>query len=256
MNCKDALRLLYDVIDKEADQLDAAEVEKHLKNCRHCMRRYEFEQMFRTFVTEKGHNYCDNSDLRHRILAKMDAIDAAGEVGPPRRPFRVTTVMIAAAAAVILVIVSAYWINLMLRTSNELTPFVDAHFAKRTNQVLGTGTAPFDYIYEQTGIRLVPTASCPIEHIRAAAIDTIRGIQFGRLEFRCDDGSAVTLFVTKADKYTLPDRPTDMVAGRRVLVRCNDKCTLIGETRQDLVFMVVAKPAHPLVELAQLTSSF
>ncbi len=256
MNCKEALRLLYDVIDKEADQLDAVEVEKHLRTCRHCMKRYEFEEMFRAFVSEKGHNPRDNSDLRQRIMGKLDAIDAAGEVGLPRRPFRVVALMVASAAAVILVIVSAYWVNRSLRTSAELTPFVDAHFANQTKHVHGTGTAPFDYLYEQTGIRLIPSASCPIEHIHAASVDTIGGIQFGRLEFLCDDGSMVTLFVTTADKYTLPDRPTNMVSGRKLLVHTNKECTLVGETRQDLVFMVAATPAHTPVELAQLTSSF
>jgi len=256
LNCKEALRLLYDVIDKEADQLDAVEVEKHLRKCRHCMKRYEFEEMFRAFVTDKGHNSRDNGELRHRILGKLDAIDAAGEVGLPRRPFRVVSLMVASAAAVIIVIVGAYWVNQSLRTSAELTPFVEAHFASQTNPVHGTGTTPFDYLYEQTGIYLVPSRSCPIERIHAASVDTIRGIQFGRLEFLCDDGSMVTLFVTTADKYTLPDRPTETVAGRRLLVRCNKECTLVGETRQDLVFMVVATPAHQPVELAQLTSSF
>ncbi len=81
MNCREALRLLYDVIDKEAGQIDTAEVEKHLHKCRHCMAKYEMEQMFKAFVVEKGAHSGDNSLLKDKILERLDAIDAAGEVG-------------------------------------------------------------------------------------------------------------------------------------------------------------------------------
>jgi len=44
MNCQEALSLLYDVIDKEASEIDAREVEKHLKNCQDCAGVYRLEQ--------------------------------------------------------------------------------------------------------------------------------------------------------------------------------------------------------------------
>ena len=54
MTCEEALRKLYEVIDKEASEIDQREVKAHLEHCRSCMARYQFEEMFKTFVVEKA----------------------------------------------------------------------------------------------------------------------------------------------------------------------------------------------------------
>ncbi|RKX19740.1 MAG: hypothetical protein DRP51_06865 [Candidatus Zixiibacteriota bacterium] len=72
MNCEEALKRLYDVVDKEADQTDRDEIKKHLEHCQHCMSRFEFEEMFKTFISEKACINCNSDELKTKILEKID----------------------------------------------------------------------------------------------------------------------------------------------------------------------------------------
>ncbi len=72
MNCEEALKRLYDVVDNEANQTDRDEIQKHLDHCRHCMSRFEFEEMFKTFVSEKACIDCDSEKLKTKILERID----------------------------------------------------------------------------------------------------------------------------------------------------------------------------------------
>lgn len=72
MNCEEALKRLFEVVDKEVNQTDKKEILKHLEHCRHCMSRYEFEEMFKTFVSEKACIDCDSEKLKAKILERID----------------------------------------------------------------------------------------------------------------------------------------------------------------------------------------
>ena len=72
MNCEEALEKLFEVVDKECTQADKKEVLKHLEHCRHCMSRFEFEEVFKTFVSEKVCIDCDSEKLKTKILEKLD----------------------------------------------------------------------------------------------------------------------------------------------------------------------------------------
>ncbi len=72
MNCEDALKKLFDVVDQEVTQADKKEIVEHLEHCRHCMSRYDFEKMFKTFVAEKACIDCDSEKLKNKILEKLD----------------------------------------------------------------------------------------------------------------------------------------------------------------------------------------
>jgi len=237
LNCKDALRLLFDVIDRVADQLDIVEVEKHLQKCRHCMARYEFEKTFRTFVTEKGYNPCDTSKVKQDILRKLDMIDAAGEVGVTERPFRFPRWRFAAAAVLILGIVGAFWAGTAWRGHAPLESFVRAHYAHQSDgtTVFASGSGPLDFLYQQTGLRLEPSDKCPVDHIRSVAVDTVEGTVFGRINLTCDNGNAVTLFVASADDFALPAEPQETIDGCPWLAQCDAKNSLLGRTKNGIV---------------------
>ena len=83
MNCRDALRLLYDFIDKEAPEHDASQVEAHLKKCRHCSAKYELEMKFKQCIEQKGSLSSDCNELRDKITRQLDDIDpGSGDIGP------------------------------------------------------------------------------------------------------------------------------------------------------------------------------
>jgi anti-sigma factor (TIGR02949 family) len=260
LNCKDALRLLYEVIDQEADQLDVVEVEKHLKNCRHCMARYEFEKMFRTFVTEKGRNINDNSKLKQQVLQRLDMIDAAGGVGVTERPFKFPLWKFAAAAVVILCIVSAFWAGTVWHYHARLAPFIEAHYTRRptvaTPAAFEPGVDPLEFLYQKTGIRLEASDSCPVDHIRSVTVDTVDGTVFGRINMVCDNGEPVTLFVSSVDSFDIPSGPQETIDGCPWLVHCDRQSTLLGRTKNNVFYLIVAPPDHPRDQLTRVVNAF
>ncbi|MEZ5357572.1 MAG: zf-HC2 domain-containing protein [Candidatus Zixiibacteriota bacterium] len=273
MNCRQALKHLYDVIDKEANEVDVKEVERHLKMCRHCMAQYEFEKAFKAVVQEKGSNPGDVDKVKDSIMAKLDAIDAAGEVGPTRTPFKWHLVAMASAAVIVLCIIAAVSLSgpgETPQTASNDTPaatapstddpiphFIMAHMAHSNgNGEKDTHTDPLKYLYEQTGILLDKSPKFPVENILSVSVDTILGVQFGCLEMLNNHGELVTVFLTTSDKYDLPANPVAMVDGREMVVHRCEKCTLVGMEKKDLIYMVVSDPKCEPKELAEVASFF
>lgn len=257
MNCRDALRLLYDVVDKEASDIDAAEVQKHLVNCRHCMAKYEMEQMFKTFVVEKGQNAPDTTQLKSLISQKLDDIDAAGEVGISPFPFRWLAVGLASAAAVALCVLATFALHDFYHQQAHILPFVNAHHAHTdADKQAFDRSDPFAYLYQQTGIRLELPAELSPDDIQSISIDTVGGVPFGHIEVVGDDNTTISLFVASEDAFTIPIDPNRMVNGSKMLVHCCDQWHLVGCKNHGMVMMAVSSPRHQPEELARLASLF
>lgn len=273
MNCRQALKHLYDVIDKEANEFDVKEVERHLKMCRHCMAQYEFERAFKAVVKEKGANPGDVTRVKNNIMAKLDAADAAGEVGPSRTPFKWHLVAMASAAVVVLCIIAAVSLSgpgetaqsgeeetpvAAVQTGDDPIPyFISAHMAHSDGTAEKAQYAdPLKYLYEQTGILLENSPKFPIENILSVSIDTIMGVQFGCIEMLNRHNELMTVFLTTSDKYDLPANPVAMVDGREMVVHRCEKCTLVGMEKKDLIYMVVSDPGCEPKELAEVASFF
>ncbi|MEE9442572.1 MAG: zf-HC2 domain-containing protein [candidate division Zixibacteria bacterium] len=272
MNCKEVLRQLYEIIDKEAGEIDSRKVEEHLKLCRHCMAHYEFERTFRAFVIEKGRNVEDTSSIKKSIRNQLDAIDAAGEVGQ-KSPFRWQAVSLAAAAALIICIIAAYSLTDFQNnlTSNENAN--EAILADSRNSDIGyfigafsnhksheskpvSHASPLDYLYDLTGIRLDPIPEFSQDNILSVSVDTIMNIPFGCLEMLNQDNDLVTVFIAAVDDYTLPEHPRGIIDGHEYVVHRCEKCTLVGTEKKDLIFMVVSGSACQPKELADMTRFF
>lgn len=221
------------------------------------MAQYEFERFFKTFVTDRGNSTRDNTEFKDNIVAKLDAIDAAGEVGPARSPFRWTAVALASAAALVLCFLASFWVADYYRHQTEFAPFIDAFCAHTENRTeLAYEIDPFDYLEEHTGIRLTDVR-LPREIIRSVSVDTIKGVQFGCIEINDPHagGGIVSIFITSAAAYELPSQPTELINGQDMVVRRCDGCNVVGGVHGDLVVMIVSKPCCQPVQLAQLASS-
>jgi mycothiol system anti-sigma-R factor len=81
LNCRDALRLLYDYIDNEASEAESAKVREHIKKCRKCAARYEIEAQFKHCIEEKGNFNPECQELKLKIARQLDNIDS-GTKGP------------------------------------------------------------------------------------------------------------------------------------------------------------------------------
>lgn len=259
MNCRDALRLLYDVVDDEANESEKNQVQEHLKKCRHCSARYELEMKFKNCVENKGAFSPDCADLQKRILDQLDSVDdtAAGEVGSSPFPFRWIAVSLAAAAAIIVCLTAASALNDFYHVQNDIVPFTKAHIAGLTETHAAVASSDaFDFLYEHIGIRLELPPELSPDNIHSVMIDTIKGIPFGCIQLAGLGDEIVSIFVASKDAYTLPESPCELIRGSKMLVSGCRQCNLVGCEKRGLVFLAVSRNVYQPEQLAELTSYF
>lgn len=78
MNCQEALSLLYDIIDREASEIDTRQVEEHLARCRDCSGVYKIERSIAKLIQERLSNTEPTpqfAKLRATVLRQLDEID-------------------------------------------------------------------------------------------------------------------------------------------------------------------------------------
>ena len=78
ITCDEARRLLYDIIDREASEVDARAVQDHLHRCRECYDIFHLEETIQDFICAKLRNSGPPSSLeqlKNRVLMKLDSID-------------------------------------------------------------------------------------------------------------------------------------------------------------------------------------
>ena len=81
MNCQEALNLLYDIIDREASDIDAQQVQEHLESCQHCFKIYKVEGAINEFIkarVQEDKNEVHVENLRLKIIHQLDTIDVSG----------------------------------------------------------------------------------------------------------------------------------------------------------------------------------
>ena len=165
MNCQEALNLLYDIIDKEASEIDVRQVEEHLEKCRDCFEKYRLETEIQNFLNEKfkkNGSEAAQEDLRSRILDRLDEIDKSGapKTAETRRPFEFpATVMVAIASAIILIGAALYGVRYYTHQARFI-PLEQSHWAM-AGSLQTAGAAPTGQLVEAARLRhgyeLAPT---------------------------------------------------------------------------------------------------
>lgn len=51
INCRQALALVADFLDKELGQPERTQLEQHIQTCRQCFNRFEFERLLKARLT-------------------------------------------------------------------------------------------------------------------------------------------------------------------------------------------------------------
>ncbi len=54
MKCREALKLLYEYLDKQLDKKSVDEVQEHLSECKHCFEQYQFEEQLNDLIKLKS----------------------------------------------------------------------------------------------------------------------------------------------------------------------------------------------------------
>lgn len=133
MNCQETLNLLYEIIDKEASQIDITEVQKHLDRCQDCLKKFRLEESLQALVKERLKASLDIpriDHLRTRVLLQLEQIDGIQfRTNRLSLPFRIPAVALAGAASVVLLIGAAYWGKGLYDHYTEYIPLERAHWA-------------------------------------------------------------------------------------------------------------------------------
>jgi len=136
MNCQDALDLLYDIIDREASEIDARQVKEHLENCRDCFEVYRLEQSVQDFINEKikiSSSVPKVEELKTKILSRLDDIDRENSTTREPRFFRLTTKVFVAAASLVILIGAAFLLAAFYRHNDLYVPLEQAHWSAADN---------------------------------------------------------------------------------------------------------------------------
>lgn len=71
MTCEEVIEQLFDYLDRELDNEVSERIDRHLKRCRDCFTRAEFEKRLREKVNEAAEVEAPDS-LRRRIRRVLD----------------------------------------------------------------------------------------------------------------------------------------------------------------------------------------
>lgn len=233
MTCEEALKRLFEVVDKEASQYDVDEVQKHLEQCESCMARYEFEYMFKTFVKDKAASPEKIDRLKGRILNRIDE-ESEGQSIRKMGPFRFAAVAVAAAFALVLCIGAAFWAAGYYRYSVFIHPFEENYF-RGEMPVLAANVSDGDFnpcspeimqfISNDLSMTFGDVQTAGFNLI-GSAFDTIRNHRFVHFRF-VRGGMPVSLYVGDKNGVELPGFEEIKVGSRSVYTYYCDGCQMI-----------------------------
>lgn len=219
MNCQDALDLLYDIIDREASEIDAQRVKEHLENCRDCFEVYRLEQSVQDLINERIKNSADApkaEDLKAKIISRLDEIDRENPNKRETSFFRLTTRTLVAAASLVILIGASLLIAAFYRHGDMYIPLERAHWQAVENTV--------QYQNGQTTLALLSAIKENHRYdisdnvldfsLLGGTSDEIMGAKMSHLVYR-DDERVVSVFLVPASEFEIsPDlEKTKVVKG-------------------------------------------
>jgi hypothetical protein len=259
MNCQETLNLLYDVIDKEASEIDVLEVQKHLDHCQDCLKKFQIQESLQLLVKERLKAVSDIPKIDHlksKVLAKLEEAEASLPKSSRQPvPFRLPAIALALAAAVILLVGAAFWGVGLYDHYVEYIPLERAHWEaaadisgfqnqSTTASVLANVTSTYGLTLanSQDGLSLI-----------GARTEDVKGMTVTHALYS-GDGRMVSTFVFPAEAVAIPD---DLLETR---IEINGVCHFVHNCRgcylvyhkQGSAMIITATTDHefPLPEFA------
>lgn len=208
MNCQEAIELLYDIIDKEASEIDQEQFRTHLKQCADCFDVYKLEESFHAFVDEKlsATKSIPRLDrLKANIIAELDSIDLEKKsVDVPRR-FGYITWTFVAAASLIITIGAAFFTSDMVRHYRMYGPLESAHLdAAEASTLQDLSVSPADMVSAVEG-QFGYALGLEIDDFKLESgyFKNLMGVDMAHLIY-ANNGHKVSVFVAPADGFEIP----------------------------------------------------
>jgi anti-sigma factor (TIGR02949 family) len=210
MNCQEALSLLYDVIDKEASEIDAREVEEHLKNCHDCAGVYRLERSVNELIKEKLRAQEVNprvDNLKTKILAQLDEVDRENRPPEAAAPTSFRLGRALAIAASVIIVLGAFFIGFGVFEKHEAyLPLEESHWtasanidAYRSNVVTSLARVQV----QQDWAREIPEALRSFDLV-GGQLETLCEMPVAHFIYNRDD-QVVSVFFVCAKAYQLPE---------------------------------------------------
>jgi len=250
MNCQDALNLLYEIIDKEASEIDAAQVREHLGNCRHCFEVYRIETAVNDLLTERVKASSSPKSLdcveaiRGKLLAQLDQIDAAAHkkrIPSARKPFGNIAMTLALAASVVVIIGAAFVGRGLYHHHQLFTPLEKAHWQTADNtETPPNHSAPIDRV-----MALADSIHAPLSErvgqftLINGHIENLLGVQMGHFVYE-NGQQFVSVFAAPATQFKIPDDLRDNTfafEGRQYFYHNCRGCRLLYVQNGDMVLV-------------------
>ncbi len=252
MNCQEALDLLYDIIDKEASEIDTTQVQEHLKNCHHCFEVYKVEGAVQEFINAKlaGAKQAPCLDsLKNKIVGKLDKIDEERGVARKKPPFWNASFTLAAAAFVVITIGAAFLLADFYRHNVTYVPLEKSHWTAVKEQGpfdnAAVTSAVLSYLSDTVKFSINPAVAK--YNLVGGHMENIFGIQMAHLLYRTGIGSeTVSVFFAPASSFKIPDglESTKSVHGDLTFFdhHCRG-CRLVYHREKDMI-IVTASTDH------------
>lgn len=246
MNCQEALNLLYDIIDKEANDIDAAEVQAHLDKCHHCLKVYNLESTVNALVAERLKSAkatrCTEV-IRKDLLGKLDKIDA--EAGQPpkvrRRPFDNTAMSLAIAALVVIVVGGSYIGTKIYHHNQVFIPLEQAHWnvSEHVAQQVESPALIAQAVELAHSVQYPLSESLDGFKLTGGHVEDVMGTRMGHFVYRQGD-KLVSVFVAPASSFSIPEELNDdavIINGRKLFDHNCRGCRLVYHREGDIVII-------------------
>ncbi len=254
MTCQDALRLLYEVIDKEASEIDIEQVKEHLNHCSDCMSRYEFEKMFKAFVTEKSGSSVKSAQLKAKILNRIQEAETDISYRAPS-PMRKRLLYLSAAAALVLFVTAALAVAQFYRHQKFVYPFEKNHLsaaASGNGQIINAAALGDIKNYLAGSRHLAINGDPDGFSLVHSGYDEIRGHQFVHLQYH-DGENLVSLFIGDASNMEMPGFAREISGNTEYFKHICLQCQVIYWIRGNSIFIAVSE--NKKINLPVLISS-
>jgi len=244
MTCEEALRKLYEVIDKEASEIDTQEVQEHLRHCRSCMARYQFEDLFKTFVIEKASSPAKSEFLKGKIISQIQHLDENPDSDKNRgtfltNPFRFRSVFVAVAAALVLCVMAAFASAKFYRHKVFIYPFEKTHMAVHSmvpEKIPHNTEAVSKFLNGDMQLAVNDLGNG--YSMIGCCFDEVQGRKFAHLRYK-NGHTHVSLFVGKKDGVNLPDFDKELADSIEYFHRDCKECQVMYWEMGDAVVVAV-----------------
>ncbi|HUV30688.1 MAG TPA: zf-HC2 domain-containing protein [Acidobacteriota bacterium] len=210
MNCQEALALLYEIIDKEASEIDVRRVQEHLRECHHCTDIYRLEESVQSLINERlksDYSLSRLTVLKSKVLSQLDGIDRERAV-PARHqpPFMRLSWALATAASLVLVIAAYMFFSGARRHEAMLIPLEKAH-----RSIFSNPSTDVDSVaVTQSVMRVYTDVSYSVDrvvndfHLTGGHTEDLMGSEVAHLVYH-NGTCCVSVFVATADSFEIPE---------------------------------------------------